>query len=319
MSELTDNKTNELTTGIVNSDAPAEDTTSDVQTGTEERGTEAIETEDSETDQSVEETQNKDDNSQDVGAEQEDSETSWLDAYADVDEQFRPLESDKPYHDLCAAAGMSLADVNKKIIENGGVIPEDLIIQFKGSLPPKLVDAYVHLFEQSADHAQLRARYQFEKVQAAQEGVFNVFGGKAGFDEFNSWASKGGMTKEEIDGLNEVLKSDTIPEVARIATLEAFRNKMNEDPRRGKEPLLSGTHKSSPAAQSEFSGYITYHEFTSKSRMPKFRDNPEMMNKLRAQRERSIDRENQERAKVGTVAGPWGGNGAFIAQPKQMS
>lgn len=110
-------------------------------------------------------------------------------------------------------AGFDVEDISKKIAENNGEIPDDIIKAAKEKLDPDLVDAHVARLKSEFKLAQIEAsdKYkefqdQSKKIQDMNKYIYDAVGGE---DKFKSLAGtlRDNLDKDTLESVNAKLLS----------------------------------------------------------------------------------------------------------------
>jgi hypothetical protein len=233
-------------------------------------------------------TTNTEDGPKETAEPDADGTTSWLDKYKDVDEAYRPAEGDEALATMLSTHGLDIADLNKEFITDGKFSAET-IATLKAQLPPALVDLQLANMEDALELANLRNRYASDQIQTRTNDVLGVFGGEEGFGKFNEWASKA-LKQPEIDAINRVLEDGTMPHEIRMATVQAYAQRMSEDPAVSNAPLMKGGQGNfAPAGGNA----LSQEEHRSKMTDPKYGVDLEWTSQIDARRQKGIDLEGQ--------------------------
>jgi hypothetical protein len=267
----------------------AGDTTQDAPTQSSEEATTASTTEGTTETGQTDNSTGTSDNQEGGSDEGETQDTSWLDKYKDVDEAYRPAEGDEALANLLSTHGLDIAELNKQIITDG-YFSEETINTLKAQLPPALVDLQLANMEDALELSNLRNRYATEQIQTRTNDVLDVFGGNEGFNKFNEWASKS-LNTQEIDAINRVLADGDMPHEIRMATVQAYAQRMSEDPTVSNAPLMRGGQGNfAPAGGNA----LTQEEHRGKMSDPKYGVDIEWTNQIDNQRQKGIDLESQQ-------------------------
>lgn len=110
-------------------------------------------------------------------------------------------------------AGFDVEDISKKIAENNGEIPDDIIKAAKEKLDPDLVDAHVARLKSEFKLAQIEAsdkykefQEQSQKIQDMNKYIYDAVGGE---DKFKSLAGtlRDTLDKDTLESVNAKLLS----------------------------------------------------------------------------------------------------------------
>jgi hypothetical protein len=110
-------------------------------------------------------------------------------------------------------AGFDVDEIAKKIADNNGEIPEDVIKAAKEKLDPDLVDAHVARLKSEFKLAQIEASEKYkefqEQAKKTQEMNDYIYKSVGGEDKFKSLAStlRGSLDKESLESINAKLLS----------------------------------------------------------------------------------------------------------------